>query len=101
MQDPNTITIEATSDPELRRREIAYQLWEDEGRPDGKSSEHWDRAGLIIMDMDAKIEKPPEWLQKVETVAALSTTTEPIATEQDMTIAIQELRKRLAGKFAA
>ena len=25
-------------------RERAYALWENEGRPDGKDSEHWSRA---------------------------------------------------------
>jgi len=29
-------------DDEIRRR--AHQIWEDEGRPDGKESEHWERA---------------------------------------------------------
>ena len=27
---------------EIRKR--AHQIWEDEGRPEGKDSEHWDRA---------------------------------------------------------
>lgn len=101
MQDPNTVTVEATTDPEQRQREIAHQLWEDEGRPEGKAEEHWDRAGLIIMDLDAKFEKLPVWLQKVESVADISSTTDTLTTEQDVTIAIQDLRKRLAGKSAA
>jgi hypothetical protein len=27
---------------EIRRR--AHQIWEDEGRPEGKDAEHWERA---------------------------------------------------------
>ena len=27
---------------EIRKR--AHQIWEEEGRPEGKDSEHWDRA---------------------------------------------------------
>jgi Protein of unknown function (DUF2934) len=101
MIDPNTISVEAITDPEQRQREIAHQLWEDEGRLEGKAEEHWDRAGLIIMDIDAKSEKLPNWLQKVETLAETDSTTDSLATEQDVTIAIQDLRKRMAGRSAA
>jgi hypothetical protein len=29
---------------EKRRRERAYKIWEDEGRPDGAHDDHWRRA---------------------------------------------------------
>lgn len=33
-----------TPDREEKIRQRAYELWEAEGRPDGKQQEHWDRA---------------------------------------------------------
>lgn len=32
-------------DREQQRRERAYKIWEDEGRPDGAHEDHWKRAG--------------------------------------------------------
>lgn len=32
----------------------AYQLWEDEGRPDGREHEHWHRAALAMQPQAAK-----------------------------------------------
>lgn len=31
-------------DREQQRRERAYKLWEDEGRPEGAHDDHWKRA---------------------------------------------------------
>ncbi|MGE7368961.1 DUF2934 domain-containing protein [Neorhizobium sp. NPDC001467] len=31
-------------DREQQRRERAYKIWEDEGRPDGAHDDHWRRA---------------------------------------------------------
>lgn len=33
---------------EMRIRERAYQLWKDEGCPDGKEGEHWEKARRMI-----------------------------------------------------
>jgi Protein of unknown function (DUF2934) len=30
--------------------DIAYRLWEEEGRPMGKAEEHWLRAAVLIDD---------------------------------------------------
>jgi len=32
-------------DTENDRRDRAYKIWEDEGRPEGKHDDHWKRAG--------------------------------------------------------
>ncbi len=32
------------SDKEQQQRERAYQIWEEEGRPDGAHEDHWNRA---------------------------------------------------------
>ena len=35
-----------------RVREQAYLIWLDEGRPEGRDKEHWERAEQIIDRMD-------------------------------------------------
>jgi hypothetical protein len=35
-------------DIEQRIRERAYQIWEEEGRPDGRALEHWERARFLV-----------------------------------------------------
>jgi Protein of unknown function (DUF2934) len=59
-----TLSVEEMED---RTRALAYQMWEDEGRPEGKAEEHWDRASLLIMEMDfdAKVDMPG-WLKRNE-----------------------------------
>jgi hypothetical protein len=48
---------------EQRVRERAYQIWEREGRPEGKSDECWRRAQAEIAaeeseaDLEAKLEQ--------------------------------------------
>jgi Protein of unknown function (DUF2934) len=34
-------------------RKIAYQIWEKEGRPDGKDLDHWYRAEAALRGMPA------------------------------------------------
>lgn len=42
---------------EHRIRVSAYHLWEDDGRPDGQESEHWERAEkLCERDLDDRIQ---------------------------------------------
>jgi hypothetical protein len=38
----------ANAERELRVREKAYELWEADGSPEGKSDEYWHRARQII-----------------------------------------------------
>ena len=40
--------MEASMNREMRIRERAYQIWQDEGRPDGKAGEHWEKARRMI-----------------------------------------------------
>jgi len=50
-------------DKERRIRDIAYQLWEDEGRPAGKAEEHWRRARELVenetADESPSLAQPP------------------------------------------
>ncbi len=38
------------TDQETKVRERAYQLWEQEGRPDGRAQEHWKMAHNALAD---------------------------------------------------
>lgn len=40
-----TIDTEKT---EKKVRELAYRLWEDEGRPEGRAALHWQRALEVV-----------------------------------------------------
>jgi Protein of unknown function (DUF2934) len=44
---------------EERIREKAYQLWEEDGSPDGKPDVYWHRAREII-EKEAADSEPPE-----------------------------------------
>lgn len=39
---------------ENRIKEVAYSIWENEGCPDGKNSEHWAMAEVIVKKEIAK-----------------------------------------------
>jgi hypothetical protein len=43
---------------EMRIRELAYRLWEVEGRREGRDDEYWNRAQELIED-EAKSAYPP------------------------------------------
>ena len=46
---------------------LAYQIWEEEGRPEGKSEEHWFRAcALVDAESVGEQEPLPEWLNSDE-----------------------------------
>ncbi|WP_018701370.1 DUF2934 domain-containing protein [Amorphus coralli] len=39
--------------PEQRVREKAYQIWVEEGRPEGRELDHWERASeLVAIEQD-------------------------------------------------
>ena len=40
-------------DLERRIRERAYQIWIDEGRPEGRDRDHWELAKFAIAEEDA------------------------------------------------
>jgi hypothetical protein len=45
---------------EQRVRERAYRIWEREGRPDGKSVEHWMQAEAEIVAEEQGLEQEAE-----------------------------------------
>ena len=38
--------------------ERAYQLWEDDGRPEGKAMQHWEHAEAEVLAQKAKEVRP-------------------------------------------
>jgi hypothetical protein len=61
-------------DMEQRKQAIAYQLWEDEGRPEGKAEEHWQQACLVVMSLtDEETTASPIWLKRDDRPAAEQT----------------------------
>lgn len=45
----------ATEMNDEKIRQLAYRLWEEDGRPEGKEMDHWSRAaGLIEADSPGK-----------------------------------------------
>ena len=61
----NETNSDAASGPEIKHDErftqedvarVAKQIWEDEGRPEGKSEEHWERAEEHLRGDRAKSE---------------------------------------------
>lgn len=40
--------MKTVAEKEKAIQEKAYQIWESEGKPEGKDREHWDRAQFII-----------------------------------------------------
>ena len=55
---------------EERIRTIAYSIWEEESRPDGRAEEHWLRAlELVSVEVESAPALPgdrsaPDWLRR-------------------------------------
>jgi hypothetical protein len=49
------------ADPDLheRIRQRAYQLWEQEGRPEGRAESHWQQAEAEVAGLNLADEAPP------------------------------------------
>lgn len=49
------MTKPSSSISESRIRELAYRLWLEEGQPQGKEAEHWERAReLLALESDSE-----------------------------------------------
>lgn len=79
--------------PEDRIRERAYRLWLEEGQPQGKSTEHWEKAReLLALETDPEEGKagvgegynnPGPWGEPVEEASILENQGEfPTTTDQ-------------------
>ena len=82
-------------DREERIRAVAYDLWEQDGRPEGRSEEHWLRACGII---DAAEAAEPGWLKRQDEPApepAADPPPEP--TSSQLAEALNRLKRARAG----
>ncbi|MCA0434321.1 MAG: DUF2934 domain-containing protein [Proteobacteria bacterium] len=100
--EPNTAETTAAS-LEERKRELAYQFWEEEGRPDGRAEAHWERACLVLMTLEEAGPKDPDWLLRKPAEAAAEPS--PAGSEAEIEAgedaAIAALRRRITGRNAA
>ena len=56
--DPdNNLGRSALFDRDERIRQRAHQIWEHEGRPEGRAQEHWERAASDLDREDADIRR--------------------------------------------
>jgi hypothetical protein len=96
------VTLEHLDDLEARKGELAYQFWEDEGRPEGKSEEHWNKACLVLMSMEEEPMVEPEWLRRSAPLESIAETIaeEPIETKAAKST-IETIRRRLVARNAA
>jgi len=85
MKNPVNQETQAQSRDE-RIGALAYQIWEEEGRPDGRSEVHWYVACEMIDAEDAAAEPLPTWLNKQDA--------KPQAEERPVTL---ELKKKSAA----
>jgi hypothetical protein len=47
------------TDKDRRIRELAYRIWEDEGRPEDQAERHWEMARKIVEEADSNDGKKP------------------------------------------
>ena len=68
MKETTPKTTPETEERALGRDErisaLAYQIWEEDGRPEGRSEVHWYLACEMIDAEEAAAEPLPTWLNK-------------------------------------
>jgi Protein of unknown function (DUF2934) len=97
--EPSITTPETTPmDLEEHKRRIAYELWENEGRPEGKAEEHWNQACLVVMSLQD--ETSPDWLQRQE-AAATPIMAKTAESKKQTAQPIDVARRRLVERSAA
>jgi hypothetical protein len=60
-------------------RQIAYQVWEEEGRPNGRDLEHWLRAEAIWQKIEPSQSEPPSESQGTPKRVPRSRTGTPVS----------------------
>lgn len=99
---PSTPTPETIPmDLEEHKRLIAYELWESEGRPEGKAEEHWNQACLVVMSLqDEANTTQPDWLLRQE-IAPTPIATKSPESKKQAAEPIDVNRRRMAERNAA
>jgi hypothetical protein len=99
-----TTEVKTIPTPEFedRIRELAYQMWEEEGRPEGRAEAHWEQACLVIMDADAgPAVESPEWLARRALKATRPHPAQPTPQQEQMQEHMEELKRRTISRSAA
>ena len=65
---------------------LAFQIWEEEGRPEGRAETHWCLACEMVDAEDAAQQPLPGWLNKAEATPSV-----------EMKSAVHELKKKSAA----
>ena len=90
MKTPRTLKESPALDLEQQKQAIAYQLWEDEGRPEGKAEAHWEQACLVVMTVgETELPASPVWLKRQDDAVIEPPTV------------VEHLNKRTAARHAA
>lgn len=94
------------SDIEARIRARAHAIWEEEGRPDGRSEEHWARATREVAEQDAagaaRVEAAPVEPPPAEPVASGAAAVQAEPTEETVPAAKKKpATRRSSAKKAA
>lgn len=55
------------------KQQIAYKMWEEEGRPEGRSEAHWLAACDVVDAMIANATELPDWLKRIEPAETTAT----------------------------
>jgi Protein of unknown function (DUF2934) len=98
----NVASMISMDEMEDRKRALAYQMWEEEGRPEGKAEEHWDRACLLVMELDAEATaEKPGWLKRNELDGAKPKTDATVLKPLDRPVAAEEMSRIPAKRSAA
>jgi Protein of unknown function (DUF2934) len=65
------------TDKEQRVREVAYRIWEDEGRPDNHAERHWHMAEKIVDEHLQQSGVPASPIAEAVNHASVSNTSAP------------------------
>ena len=115
MSEPHFEGEFANADIEERKRIIAHQLWEDEGRPEGMAEKHWEKASLFTMAAtDGEEHILPPWLKAQDENSVVRSTIEvqvptlevklaPEGTKQttDSLSSLEDIKNRILRRSAA
>ena len=90
-------------DREARIQAIAYTMWEDEGRPDGRSEEHWLRASELVdvAERQAEAILDPAWLKRAEEEKAEAAVVQEQPAPEVVAAPLTEAIRRLRNAQAA
>ena len=100
-------------DIEDRKRAIAYQIWLNEGKPEGRAKAHWEMACEIVARGEMtrlsplgklpkqESVKEPDWLKHGTSSSVTVQQQAPSASAEETQIEIEDIRRRIVGRSTA